>query len=435
MLISSEDVTMAQNATSEAQETLPAKTEGFGAAAHERPVPRISIHAFCEFPDTGSVLQRAADDRRLSKAHVTVELGGIPAAVQHFSGSATPNLLIVETNAQGQEALDELEKLAAVCDPATKVMVLGRANDVQLYRELVRRGVSEYLVAPLNPLRVIEAVSALYIKPDAPPIGRVIAFAAARGGVGASTIAHNVGWSIAEGLKIDTAIVDLDLPFGTAGLDFNEDPGQGVADALAAPERLDDVLLDRLLIKRGDHLSLFAAPALLDRDYDADTAAYETVLDQVRAATPCVIVDMPHLWSPWARQTLIAADEIVLVATPDLASLRNAKNLYDLVRQGRANDAPPRLVLNQVGQPKRPEIPVKEFGDALNIEPAVILPYEPQLFGMAANNGQMLAEVQPASRVAAGIQRLAGILTGREVSMPAKKSALAFLPFLAKKAS
>ncbi len=426
---------MAKAVTNEVPEAPPAKTESFGAAAHERPVPRISIHAFCEFPDTASVLQRAADDRRLSKAHVTVELGGIPAAVQHFSGSATPNLLIVETHAQGQAALDELEQLSTVCDPATKVLVVGRVNDVHLYRELVRRGVSEYLVAPLNPLQIIETVSGLYMKPDAPPIGRVIVFVAARGGTGSSTIAHNVGWCIAEGLKIDTAIVDLDLPFGTTGLDFNEDPGQGVADALVAPERLDDVLLDRLLIKRGDHLSLFAAPALLDRDYDADKSAYESVLDQVRSATPCVIIDLPHLWTPWARQTLITADEIVLVATPDLASLRNAKNLCDLVRHNRTNDTPPHLVLNQVGQPKRPEIPAKEFGDALNIDPAVLLPYEPQLFGMAANNGQMLAEVQPASRTAAAIQRLAGIVTGRDVPMPAKKSALAFLPFLAKKAS
>ena len=125
-------------------------------------------------------------------------------------------------------------------------------------------------MAPLNPLQLIETISGLYVNPDAPPIGRVVAFVGARGGAGASTIAHNVAWYIAEGLKIDTAIVDFDLPFGTAGLNFNEDPGQGVADALAAPERLDDVLLDRLLIKCGEHLSLFAAPALLDREYEVD---------------------------------------------------------------------------------------------------------------------------------------------------------------------
>lgn len=407
--------------------------ENFGVSAHERPVPRISIQAFCELPDTGAVLQRAAGDRRLSKAHVTVQLGGIAGATQHFSANATPNLLIVETQSHGDAVLTELEQLSAVCDEATKVLVVGNVNDVRLYRELVRRGVSEYMVAPLNPLQVIETISGLYVKPDMRPIGRVLAFVAARGGAGASTIAHNVAWCIGDGMKISTAIVDFDLAFGTTGLDFNEDAGQGVADALAAPERLDDVLLDRLLIKRGDHLSLFAAPALLDRDYNVDESAYETVVDQVRSVTPCVIVDMPHVWASWARQTLVAADEIVLVATPDLASLRNAKNLCDLLRHNRAQDSPPRLVLNMVGQPKRPEIPTKEFAEAIGIEPTLLVPYEPQLFGTAANNGQMLAEVQPNSHAAEGIQRLAAILTGRSVAMPVKKSPLSFISFLAKK--
>ena len=185
-------------------------------------------------------------------------------------------------------------------------------------------------------------ITGLYLDPGASPIGRVIAFMSARGGAGSSTIAHNVGWCIAEEFSIHTTIVDFDLPFGTTGLDFNDESGQGVAEALTAPERLDDVLLDRLLMKRGEHLSLFTAPAALDRDYDAVPEAYESVIDAVRQTTPCVIVDLPHVWTPWVRSCLIAADEIVLVATPDLASLRNAKNMIELVRNARPNDAAPR---------------------------------------------------------------------------------------------
>jgi len=406
----------------------------FGAAAHERPVPRISIQAFCEFPDTTDALERAAADRRLSKAHLGIHAGGIQEAVDFFKHNQTPNLLIVETRGEGMAVLTELEQLANVCDESTKVIVIGRVNDVQLYRELVRRGVSEYLVGPLGPLQLIETISGLYVNPSAPPIGRVVVFAGARGGVGASTIAHNVAWHIAEGQKINTAIVDFDLPFGTAGLNFNEDPGQGVADALAAPERLDDVLLDRLLIKCGEHLSLFAAPALLDREYDVEASAYESVIDQVRSSVPCVVVDMPHAWSPWARQTLCAADEIVIVATPDLASLRNTKNMLEVVKTRRVNDTAPKLILNQVGIAKRPEIPVKEFGEAVGQEPVLVLPFEPQLFGTAANNGQMLAEIQPNTRVAEGMRLLAEMVTGRAVSQPVKKSGLSLLPFLNRKA-
>ena len=404
--------------------------DNFGAASHERPVPRISIDAFCEFPDTQASLERAATDRRLSKAHFNVQPGGVPAAATYFNSHPTPNLLIVETNSKGDDVVAELEQLASVCDESTKVIVIGRVNDVQLYRELTRRGVSEYLVAPLDPLHFIETISGLYSGPKAAPIGRVSVFTGARGGVGSSTLAHNTAWFIAEGLKIDTSIIDFDLSFGTLGLNFNEDSGQGIADALASPERLDDVLLDRLLIKYGPHLSLFPAPALLDRDYEIEDSAFEAVVDQVRHAIPCVVVDLPHAWAPWSRQVLLAADEIVIVTALDLASLRNTKSMLDVIRARRLHDAAPRLVINQAGMPKRPEIPLKEFANAVGQEPELVLPFDPQLFGAAANNGQMLAEVQPAAVATEAIRKLAGTLTGRKIKRASKKGSLSFLPFI-----
>ena len=405
----------------------PTQAEEFGAAPHERPVPRISIHAFCEFPDTGAALQRAGADRRLSKAHMNVQLGGITAAVDHYHGQITPNLLIVETRHNGQAALDELDSLAEVCDPATKVIVVGRVNDVELYRELMRRGAAEYLVAPINPLHLIEVVSGLYLDPDAKPIGRVVSVIGARGGAGSSSIAHNIGWTIAEEMHINTTIIDFDLPFGTVGLDFNDEGGQGTADALSAPERLDDVLLDRLLIKHGEHLSLFTSPSTVDRDYDAIPEAYDSVIEAVRSISPCVIIDLPHTWTPWIRNALIGSDEIVVVATPDLASLRNAKNLIELVRTARPNDAIPRLVINQMGQPKRPEIPAKDFAETIGVEPSAVIPYEPAAFGTAANNGQMLVQLMPKAASSEAMRRLAALVTGRQAQNQKGSSIFSFL--------
>jgi len=410
--------------------TNPAKTSSFGAAPHERPVPRISIHAFCEFPDTGAALQRAGSDRRLSKAHLQVQLGGVNAAVEHYHGQVTPNLLIIETKLGGQEALAELDRLAEVCDPATKVIVVGRANDVELYRELMRRGASEYLIAPVEPLQLIEVISGLYLDPGAAPIGRVVAVVGARGGAGSSTVAHNIGWCIAEELHINTTIVDLDLPFGTVGLDFNDEASQGVADALSAPERLDDVLLDRLLLKRGDHLSLFTAPAALEREYDATPEAYEAVVDAVRQTTPCVVLDLPHGWQPWIKNALLRADDIVIVATPDLTALRNAKNIIELVKSARPNDAPPRLVINQVGMPKRPEIPARDFAETMGVDPAAIIGFDPALFGQAANNGQMVIELAPKAVVSEALRRLCRGLTGRTLDGAAAKNAASIFSFL-----
>lgn len=380
----------------------------------DRPVPRISIEAFCKSPDNGSVMQQVASDRRLSRAHVAVHMGGIQAAVQHFSVTPTPNLILVEASMDHEEIFKGLEELASVCDAGTKVIVIGQVNDIVLYRELIRQGVSEYLVGPLTVPQVIDAVSTLYVDPGATPIGRSLVFTGVKGGVGSSTLAHNVSWCIAERLMHDVTLIDLDLPFGTAGLDFNEDPPQGVADALIDPSRLDDQLLDRLLVKCSEHLSLFTSPGVLDRDFELESEAFENVLDTVRATVPCMVVDLPHIWVPWTRKILLTADEIVITATPDLASLRNTKNLVDLLKQSREFDNPPKLVLNQTGIAKRPEIPEKEFAEAVGIPVMMSVPFDPQLFGTAANNGQMVADMKPDSKVAQALTSLAGLITQRE---------------------
>ena len=127
-----------------------------------------------------------------------------------------------------------------------------------------------------------------------------------------------------------------------------------------------------------------------------------------------MVVDLPHIWVPWTRHILLTADEIVITATPDLASLRNTKNLVDLLKQSREFDNPPKLVLNQTGVTRRPEISEKEFAEAVGIPVVLSVPFEPQLFGTAANNGQMIAEMKPDSKVTQSLIGLAGLLTQRE---------------------
>ena len=219
-------------------------------------------------------------------------------------------------------------------------------------------------------------------------------------------------------------IVDFDLPFGTAGLDFNQDPLQGVADALSQPDRLDPVLLERMMVRCSERLSLFAAPANLEDDYDISADAFEEVANKIKSTAPFVIMDMPHIWSGWMRRVLLGADEVVIVATPDLASLRNAKNIIDLVRGERPNDQPPRLVLNMVGVQGRPEIPSKDFGEAVGSPPSLILPFDPKLFGAAANNGQMIHEVNAKSKTVESLSQFVQLITRREAPQAAKRSLL-----------
>jgi pilus assembly protein CpaE len=397
---------------------------------HIAPAPRVSIQAFCESVETAAAIQAAGDDRRMAKAHLRIQMGGVTAAAEAYRTSPTPNVIVLESESRGHEILEGLDQLSDVCDPGTRVIVIGRLNDVVLYRELMRRGVSDYMIAPVGTIDVVRSICGLFSAPDTKPIGRVIAVIGAKGGVGASTIAHNIAWAIARDLALDSVVADLDLAFGTAGLDFNQDPPQGVADAVFSPDRIDTAFVDRLLSRCTDHLSLLAAPATLDRVYDFGAEAFDPIYDSLRATMPCIVLDVPHQWTGWTRQTLIGADDILIVASPDLANLRNAKNLVDFLKAARPNDNRPYYCLNQVGVPKRPEIKPADFASALECEPLATIAFDPQMFGTAANNGQMIAEVASSHRTAETFRQLAQTLTGR---LEAKKQRPSlFSPFIGK---
>jgi pilus assembly protein CpaE len=390
-----------------------AAAEAAGRDEHIAPAPRVSVQAFCDTVESAAAIQAAGEDRRLAKAHLRIQMGGLTAAIEAYRGSPTPNVIILESESPGADVLAGLDQLAHVCDAATRVIVIGRMNDVTLYRELVRRGVSDYLIMPVDTLQVVRAVCGLFSAPDAKPVGRIIAVTGAKGGVGASTVAHNIAFAIARDLKLDSVVTDLDLAFGTAGLDFNQDPPQGIAEAVFSPDRIDNAFIDRLLTKCTDHLSLLAAPATLERVYDFGADAFDAIFDSLRATVPCVVVDVPHQWTGWTRQTLISADDILIVAAPDLANLRNTKNIYDLLKAARPNDRRPLYCLNQVGVPKRPEIKAADFAKALEDQPVAVIPFEPQVFGAAANNGQMIAEISASHRTAEMFLQLAQQLSGR----------------------
>jgi pilus assembly protein CpaE len=407
-----------------------APTEADGRDEHIAPAPRVSVQAFCENVDTAAAIQAAGEDRRLAKAHLRIQMGGLTAAIEAYQSSPTPNVIILESENRNEDILGGLDQLSEYCDAGTRVVVIGRMNDVMLYRELVRRGVSDYLISPVNVLQMVRAICGLFSAPDAKPVGRVIAVVGAKGGVGASTVAHNIGFSIAHDLHLDSVVTDLDLAFGTAGLDFNQDPPQGIAEAVFSPDRIDTAFVDRLLAKCTDHLNLLAAPATLDRVYDFGADAFEAIFDSLRATVPCTVLDVPHQWTGWTKQTLIGADDVLIVGAPDLANLRNTKNIYDFLKTARPNDHHPRYCLNQVGVPKRPEIKAADFAKALDDEPMAIIAFEPQLFGAAANNGQMIAEISQGHRSAETFRQLAQHLTGR--SEPKKQRGGLLSPLIEK---
>ncbi|MGI9351715.1 MAG: AAA family ATPase [Rhizobiaceae bacterium] len=392
-----------------------------------RPIPRITIQCFCETEGVRQTLETAAGDRRMARTHTSVNLGGIPGAVEYYATAPTPNLVIIESRQTGDALLSELERLAGVCDSDTRVIVIGHFNDILMYRELMTSGISEYLVAPITMADIMSSISGVFMNEETGPIGKVYAFIGAKGGCGSSTICHNIAWTISSVYSNEVVLADLDLAFGTANMNLDQDPTQGIADAVFSPDRVDDILMDRLLSKCAEHLSLLAAPSTLERTYDFDSQAFAPILEIVQKSAPCVIADIPNQWNGWTKQVLATADEVIITAEPELANLRNAKNLVDTITEIRPNDEMPKLVMNRVGVPKRPEIAVADFSNAIGIEPSSVIPFDPALFGTASNNGQMLSEADPKSSVADMVMDLTQVLTGKAEVKTEKKSPFDFL--------
>lgn len=373
----------------------------------------LTIHACCESQETAAALRLAAQDRRLAGANLSVRMGGVAAALARSAHQATVDVIVVESSLQGEALLASVGELSGVSAARGRIIVIGHVNDILIYRELRRRHVCDYLVAPVSPRDLIDSIGALCADVPGPTRGRSIAFIGARGGAGSSAICHNAGWALASGLKAETVIADFDLPFGTTELDFNQKPAPGLAEALDAGN-LDERRLERLLSRCADHLSLLTSPAVPDRDGDMNAEAAERIVALLRRSRAYVILDLPRHWSAAVRRLLFTADDVVITAEPDLASLRNTKNLVDLLVSRRPADPPPRLVLNKINTAGRPEIGVEEFAAAAGALPSALFSFDARLFGVAANNGLMIAEAARKSEAAGSFQTLAEILAGRD---------------------
>lgn len=371
--------------------------------------------------DTASAATALKADRKFSRSNVAVHPGGIRAATEYLKENETPQVLVLEAAETGDALFQALEGLAEVCNPDAKVVVLGSANDIQLYKRLKEVGISEYNCGPVTTENLIALIEGIYSEQDPTSLGRVVAFIGARGGVGSSTIAASTAYGLGQQFREPVILMDLDLPFGTLALALNLQQRQSVAEALAQPSRLDEVLMERFAIKYDDHLSVIPAPSVLDGNDDVNLDSFEVLIKLVRKMAAFVVIDLPHRWSPWVEALLLDANDVVVTASPDLLNLRDAKNIFDLLGPKRGIDAPVRLVLNRVGQAKKTELTAKDFEEPLKVKPVASIPCDPLLFGTAVNNGTTILQANKKSRAAREIDRLANVVSARMPSAKARK--------------
>ncbi|MEI4260277.1 AAA family ATPase [Roseovarius sp. D0-M9] len=374
-------------------------------------VPHLTAAVFCLNDATRAMIERARQDRRLTRVKTEVKDGGIAQARQSFQNARTPSLLVVEVSSAGEALLAELDALAEVCDPDTKVVVLGAENDIALYRTLMTRGIADYLVGPVTPFAYVAMVQKLFAQEAEATLGKVYAFIGAKGGVGASTLAQNVAWTIAEERATPTLLLDLDFRFGTVAVNLDLKMVTKLEKYIEDPSKLDAALLDRLTVQRGNYLSVL--PGFDDPLGDIDPApdAIERLIDIARASFPVVVLDLPNDWSAACRNALTLADEVIVVASPDLPNLRNARALMVKLRALRPNDASPRVILNSCHMPKRREIAASKFAKSVGVQTCAAVAFDPKIFGNASAEGRTIREQAPRSKAQGCMRDVARALT------------------------
>ncbi len=370
----------------------------------------LTVHSFHETEATAALICQAFSDRRLAGAAVKAHGGGFAAAERLYGNEGSPHLVIIEAN-ETDDLLAHVEALALLCEEHTHLVLIGTHNDVALYRDLLRRGISDYLVQPMDVLALVETVLSVFADPGAVPDGKVVAFLPAKGGCGSSTLAHATALELSRRGDCHVLVLDLDLAFGAADLAFNVETGHGIRDALVDPSRIDEVFLRRHGVACGERVTLLAAPVQLEADLEAMARTIEPVLTALKKHARFIVLDLPHSWPSWMLTVARLADELVVTTTPDLAAMRNTRNLLDLLASLRPLDQTPHLVLNRVGQNRHGEVPLEDFLQTVDRKPTLVVRHDADTFGKAASYGKMPQDVNARSKTAQSLGQL-GALVG-----------------------
>ena len=355
--------------------------------------------------------------------------GGLRNAVQSLSISASPNILMVDLSESG-DPLSDINALAEVCEPGTVVIAVGQVNDVRLYRDLLASGIHDYLLKPLSPGQVRDSLvnaQAVFANPkqhDPSAAKKHISTAVigTRGGVGASTIATSLAWLFSADEKSPTALLDLDVHFGTGALALDLEPGRGLTDAIENPGRIDGLFIERAMIRANDHLAILSAEAPMSSPLMTDGAAFVQLEEEFRQAFEMTVIDLPRNMLINFPNLLADVNVVLVVTEMTLASARDAIRILSWLKSNAAH-VQPIVVANKV-QAGVAEISKADFEASIERKINFTVPYDIKAATNAAKLGQTFADANRSSKAGAAIRDIAksviGVGDGETVEQAAK---------------
>lgn len=358
--------------------------------------------------------------------------GGLRNAIQSLSVSASPNILMVDLSESG-DPLNDINALAEVCEPGTVVIAIGQVNDVRLYRDLVASGIHDYLLKPLaaSVLRdSLNAAQAVFSAPKAsdPEVAKrhiSSAIIGTRGGVGASTLATSLAWLFATNKAKPTALLDLDIHFGTGALALDLEPGRGLADAIDNPSRIDGLFIERAMIRAHDNLAILSAEAPINSPLMTDGAAFLQLQEEFRQAFEMTVVDLPRNMLINFPHLLNEVNVVVIATELTLASARDTIRLLSWLKTNAAH-ATPIVIANKV-QANALEISKADFEASIERKIDFLVPFDQAAAAKAAKLGQAFTEANAQSKATAQIkalgERILGAVSEEESAEPGAKQA------------
>jgi pilus assembly protein CpaE len=377
------------------------------AAPTQRP-DRPRVIAFVSDQDTETALREGLLEA--VPQGFEIHRATIRAAITALHKMPTPHVLIVDVTGE-EQPLSALGELSDVVEPDVRVLVIGDREDLNFYRQMTHGlGVLEYLYQPLMRDMVARYFGPLIVHgtPMTEGVlgGRVVTVTGARGGTGASTIAANLAWHFGVEARRHTVLLDADLHRGTAAMLLGAKIGPGLRTVLEAPDRIDELFVERAAQPVNKRLHVLAGEEKLSESVSYTQNAATRLLEALRRRYNLVVIDVPWTALPLHRELLMMAHQRVLVMDPTLASVRDTLRLMALPN-GPAQPRRAVLVLNRDNM--RGGLNRRQLEDGLKMRPDVIIPDLPKVVGHAASMGEVAV-------TARGGFRDALLLLAREVA-------------------
>lgn len=375
------------------------------------PAARIDVFAFSE--DTQKTFEKLKDDWRFARVILDVKKASINDAIEKYKEYNSPDLIILGTDDISESFIDKLGELAGQCIEGTEAVIIGPENDVQLYRKLVGMGVRDYLVRPVQSEDLVNVLAKSLFDKMGISESRVIGVIGAKGGVGTTTVAQNLAWTIAEDLKIKTILMDASGGWSTLNVAMGVEPSAGLDECIKNAVNGSDEDLARMYTDVTANLTLFACGGDDLMQYTAQGEMYEKAVNRIMKTYPVVVIDLSLAPSDVRYRMIDRAHEIVVVTTPALTSLRLARTVLNDVKARRGeNKGVVDLVLNKKGMFGKKEISDKDIQTALDHKPQAIIEYLPDVFSESEGSGKPVDQVKGGDGVAESLKALAVKVSG-----------------------